>query len=423
MKIITTYIFIALFAASSFAQECDNTSQGFTPITDLGAGYFSGYQGGLYPGGSNTRPGSFNIALIKQAKKIKPLDTAGVFNLASGKIVFLSIGGSNIAMESPVLADSMAAYPYVNPKLVYVNGGAGGKTIDKLIDPMTTYWNYVKNQLELAGLTENQVQVIWFKEADATPDSLGFPGAPNDLRNDYKLVMQILKEQYPNLKICYQSGRAYAGYIDMDDPPSAGLRAPHDYYNGWACKWLIEDQINGDTNITYAGLSAKSPMIAWGPYLWADGLTPRSDGLIWECTDFKPDGLHTFTTGREKIAHLWMDFLRTDASAAPWFKAPLVMVSEPALANTYEIAKRSDVSVYPNPTEGASTISFTLDRQSQVVVTLYDMQGRVVRSLIDSQFQSGENEMSLLTTGIAKGLYQVRLSGEAINEVRQVVVK
>ena len=29
--------------------------------------------------------------------------------------------------------------------------------------------------------------------------------------------------------------------------------------------------------------------MAWGPYLWADGEVPRSDGLQWFCSDFASD--------------------------------------------------------------------------------------------------------------------------------------
>jgi hypothetical protein len=118
-----------------------------------------------------------------------------------------------------------------------------------------------------------------------------------------------------------------------------------------------------------------------------------------------------------------MNFLRTDASAAPWFKAPMVMTPEPALQDSYEMPQSNDVSIFPNPSDGAATISFTLERESQVDITLYDMQGRIVRTLTNSELPSGENKLSVLTNTIARGLYQIRISGDAINEVRHIVVK
>ena len=42
-------------------------------------------------------------------------------------------------------------------------------------------------------------------------------------------------------------------------------------------KWLIEDQINGTSELNYdpnAG-EVNAPWVAWGPYLWADGTTGR----------------------------------------------------------------------------------------------------------------------------------------------------
>ena len=50
---------IALLAAAGspdFASDCTQISVGKTPLNDLGTGTYQGQQGGLYPGGSNTRP-------------------------------------------------------------------------------------------------------------------------------------------------------------------------------------------------------------------------------------------------------------------------------------------------------------------------------------------------------------------------------
>jgi hypothetical protein len=61
MKKLFFFIFMIItlitgVSDNSFCQVCSVTSVGFTPINVLGAGTFRGFQGGLYPGGSNVRP-------------------------------------------------------------------------------------------------------------------------------------------------------------------------------------------------------------------------------------------------------------------------------------------------------------------------------------------------------------------------------
>ncbi len=58
-----------------------------------------------------------------------------------------------------------------------------------------------------------------------------------------------------------------------------------------------------------------------GPYRWADGLTPRADGLLWECTDFANDGTHPPNAGVSKVADLLMKTSTSSLYARPWFRA------------------------------------------------------------------------------------------------------
>jgi hypothetical protein len=96
---------------------------------------------------------------------------------------------------------------------------------------------------------------------------------------------------------------------------------PQAYESAFSVKWLIENQINGDASLNFD--PAKGPVVApyihWGPYLWADGLQPRSDGFIWECTDLENDFTHPNTNGVRKVADQLLAFFKTDPTATPWF--------------------------------------------------------------------------------------------------------
>ena len=105
----------------------------------------------------------------------------------------------------------------------------------------------------------------------------------------------------------YLSSRIYAGYASANLHPE-----PYAYQSGFSVKWLIEDYINGN-------LPEDVPWLAWGPYLWADGTTPRSDGLIWECDDVIGDGTHPGDSGREKVAQLWLQFFKSNSTTRTWF--------------------------------------------------------------------------------------------------------
>ena len=83
-------------------------------------------------------------------------------------------------------------------------------------------------------------------------------------------------------------------------------------------KWLIEEQIKGAPELNY--LDGHAPWLSWGPYLWADGMRAREDGLTWACADLvTSDGTHPSDVGQRKVAGMLVDFLKSDTTARPWF--------------------------------------------------------------------------------------------------------
>ena len=289
-------------------------STGMVPLNDLGKGAYQGQQGGLYPGGENVPPPTHRKAGNEIAARIRPLDADG-HESAAGKVVMISIGMSNTTIESQAFAALLAEQQGISPRLQFVDCAQGGQVAIVTSKPQSKYWTVAGERLTAAGVTARQVQVAWLKQANAAP-MLGFLDEARRLRGDLAGTIHVMHDRYPNLKIVYISSRIYAGYANVPLNPE-----PYAYEGGFAAKWLIEDQIKGNPDLNYdpAKGAVKAPWLAWGPYLWADGNVPRSDGLIWLREDFVADGTHPAPSARQKIAHMLLGFLRTDPSARPWF--------------------------------------------------------------------------------------------------------
>jgi lysophospholipase L1-like esterase len=282
-------------------------STGLVPLPDLGAGSYQGEQGGLYPGGQNVPPESHLKAGLALARQIVPVDAEGRAS-DNGRIVFLTIGMSNTTQESQAFIRLAHADTGLNPKLVLVDGAQGAQTARITANPEANFWKVVGERLAAVGVTAKQVEVAWIKQANAGPTA-PFPAEVKKLQADLVATLHNLHDQFPNLKIAYLSSRIYAGYAAVPLNPE-----PHAYEGGFAVKWTIADQING------APGAVRAPWIAWGPYLWADGTNGRKqDNLVYTREDVGPDGTHPSAAGQRKVGQLLLDFLKSDATARPWF--------------------------------------------------------------------------------------------------------
>lgn len=331
-------------------------SGGATPLTDFAPGQtYKGFPGFLYDG-SNTVPADHDA----DGKTF-----AGNIHAINGKIVFLGIGMSNATIElcggnafqnndpddplatSCPLPGSNPPYNQVQSFLgqwvgdgtvnhttvVPVDGAKGGQTFTDW-DPFvancgTTCWaNYdrVRDQiLTPAGLSESQVQSVWLKDANANP-TVALPNSNADAFTAEKLmgdIMRAIKIRYPNIQQVFISSRIYAGYANTFGNPLNP--EPFAYEYGFSVKWLIQAQINqirtgtidpvaGDLSYTHA------PWIAWGPYLWANGPNPRSDGLRWLNSDYRANECtHPGLSAEQKVGRLLLQFMKASPYTA-WFR-------------------------------------------------------------------------------------------------------
>jgi endo-1,4-beta-xylanase len=79
---------------------------------------------------------------------------------------------------------------------------------------------------------------------------------------------------------------------------------------------------------------------------------------------------------------------------------------------------------YPNPFNAFTTLRYGLPTKQHVTADVYDVQGRWIQSLLDSQQSTGWHEVQFNATNLATGIYYCRFSaGTYEKNVKMVLVK
>jgi hypothetical protein len=292
---------------------------GLVPLDQMTAGEkYKGEDGGLYGAGKNVPPPEQQKGAEKALKQVVPRGPDGK-PAQNGKIVLISMGMSNTTQEFSKFKELADADPAKSPQLTIVDCAQGGQDAARWNDAELPAWRTALERIRLAGVTPEQVQVMWMKHARMGPAQFGeYPKHGQEMYEHIVKALHIAKEKFPNLQVVYLSSRIYAGYATTGLNPE-----PFAYESGLVVRRLIRDQIQGEPSLNCDPAKGKvqSPLLLWGPYLWADGITPRkSDGLVWNRGDLGPDGTHPSpASGREKVARLLLGFMKTDRNAHGWF--------------------------------------------------------------------------------------------------------
>ncbi len=302
---------LALFSVHAWA----GASTGFTPIHELGTGLYKGQQGGLYPGGTNLPPSDHLAVAMEAAVTIVPRDANGVPS-PDGLVGWMSVGMSNTVQETKVFERDADRDAQRNGRLVLVNGAVGAASSLEWRNPGDPVWDQLEARIRASGLTPEQVQVVWLKHGGGSPTSLLFPDHALALRDDLAAIVRNVKDKYPNVALTYLSSRTYGGWSTRPDHGE-----PLCYETGFAVKWLVEDQIEGDPSLNpiAARGPVEAPVLLWGPYLWTDGELGRDDGLVWLADDLENDGIHLRPSGEQKVADLLHRFFETEPTARAWW--------------------------------------------------------------------------------------------------------
>lgn len=252
-----------------------------TPLNETG--FYEGYSLGV----------GATAAHLLAAPKIKNKNT----------MVMVSIGASVQNQISERLETRVIEL--TNPKFKFVNLAQPSQDIyDWLLS--ADVWAEVESRLAFANVVNTEVQVAWLQDDILDDLASVFPSSAVTVKNKLIELIALLKVKFPKLRQIFLSGRPYSGF--SDDPKH---NEPKGYHNGWACKWVVEDQING--------LIPAVPWICDSIYMWTDETNARVDGFSVLQSNYNADGIHLSSSGKTKFGNYLFDQLKAHSVSSKYF--------------------------------------------------------------------------------------------------------
>jgi hypothetical protein len=111
----------------------------------------------------------------------------------------------------------------------------------------------------------------------------------------------------------------------------------------------------------------------------------------------------------------WLEVTEADGSISHFGPTEAVVVPEESPALVLYAA-------YPSPSREAVNFAYSLPDDGRVVLSVYDLSGRRVATLLDSELTAGRHEVSWNCTEIPSGVYLYRLETNARSLTRRLVV-
>jgi hypothetical protein len=92
-------------------------------------------------------------------------------------------------------------------------------------------------------------------------------------------------------------------------------------------------------------------------------------------------------------------------------------VTNPAIPFEYTLSQN-----YPNPFNNSTVIKFSLPQRAFVNLTVYDITGQLVASLVNNEMDAGEHKIQFNKPGLSSGIYFCRLSADGRTFIRKMML-
>jgi len=85
-------------------------------------------------------------------------------------------------------------------------------------------------------------------------------------------------------------------------------------------------------------------------------------------------------------------------------------------------ARELALSVYPSPASGSFTVDYTLPKEGPITISLYDLSGRRIATVLDGEMTAGRHDISCDASLLPPGVYLARLTTDSGTLTRRVVI-
>jgi len=99
-----------------------------------------------------------------------------------------------------------------------------------------------------------------------------------------------------------------------------------------------------------------------------------------------------------------------------------VGVNNPIDNTTVSASFQSSLNVYPNPMNNLGTVAFELEESTNIVVSVYSLQGKLVKTIKAGKLQSGNQKVEINSEELSKGSYLISVDGTNVHATTRFVV-
>ncbi len=361
---------------------------------------------------------------------VQVMDSVGVALNPGFNIISLPYNISNYSKHSMFVSngsdivslDSAVSLNWVSPALYAYQSTSGNYAAADTLTPWNGYW---------FGAIDSTLRLIFEPPMNNLPSMTTMKQFARTLNKNtntavsdsnwyVKLSLQAGKslDQLGGFGIASKAKSGFNAAYDLPHPPNPPateyvyLSFPHPEWGS-----VIGPNFSADVRPYakstiwkfVAGTSAKSTAAI---LTWDSSMVPKGVALMLSDLGNKGNLINMKTTGTYKFTINGIDSMQITSSVITGIAEP-----SPVVPSKFALSQN-----YPNPFNPTTLISFDIAKQSIVKLVVYDILGRVVKTLVDEMKSPGNYKIRFDASMLTSGVYFYRITADNFTDSKKLLL-